>query len=148
MQIKISNKSGIVLKVAGKYIDEDITLIPDESLFPAPTYTVTLAHNDGYSHDTFLEWGLDCSYSVDGGKTFTTFNPEYGLDDPIVISNVSEIIFAGPVYTGPKLLLISKTLGEYDGTLEVEQDEQGSLSITEDTTLYLFLLETDTAPHG
>ena len=75
----ITNKSGIVLKTANTYFEEDITVTLDESMF-ATGYTVTLSAGS----NTF-----DAQYSIDGGVTWTTIP----LNETTVIENVETIRF-------------------------------------------------------
>ena len=120
-----------------------------EVYVPTPKgYTVTLAYNSGYSNDTFGEasW-IPLDYSVDGGATW---NEWYTNDSSIEIPEVKTIMFRISEYGDSfKELLISKTLGTYDDTLSIEgTGTEASLNITENTTLYCYMLELNTLPHG
>lgn len=113
-------------------------------------YTVTLAYNSGYKNDTFDEasW-IPLEYSVDGGVTWNEWYVS-SYDSSIEIPEVKTIMFRISNYGDSlKELLISKTLGTFDGTLSIEgTGTEASLNITENTTLYCTMLELCTAPHG
>lgn len=121
MNINITSKEGIVLKVAGKYIDEDITLIPDESLF-ATGYTVTLSAIAPTDTSSYAEY----NYTTDNGLTGTITSDD---TESTVLTGVSSISITNILCAMPRFL-INDEITEY-------QFDDFSLNITEDTTIEL-----------
>ena len=120
MEIKIIKKEGIILKVAGKYIDEDITLIPDESLF-ASGYTVTLELQSlvGNTVDYLTDNGLS--------GTITTDN------SPLTLEGVTSITIPNGMIAAMSNVYID---GEYISG-DINTFETFTIPITKDCTVTL-----------
>lgn len=125
MEIKIINKRGIVLKTAGKYIDEDIILIPDTSLFPAEStgYAVILSVEGDDS-------GASYSYTTDNGLSGRVGGGVTGDGREIELNGVSSISITDIVAGGVIQWTINTAVAEY-------QTDDFSLNITQNTTIQL-----------
>lgn len=145
MEIKMTDINGITLKTAGKQCAEDIFVsfdVPKYDGVAVNGYTITLTTNS-YSGDEWPTTTDTLYYSIDNGESWVSFNS----GEEIVISEVMQIKFKIDQYD--RELIISKTDGVHDGTLTIlDYDVSENLLITEDTTLYLTLLNTHVSSGG
>lgn len=134
MEIKISNKNGIILKTANKLCTENITLILDENLF-GPFLTL-ICDSDVLNSSNY-------QYSIDSGTTWNQFTSE-----TIVLENVETIRFKNTEDTTHIVLGIGTThidtsdevdIAKVGGNYATESDD---ITITENTTWYVYRYST------
>lgn len=129
MEIKISNKNGIILKTANKLCTENITLVLDESLFG----------NNGNEEQSGFTLTLNCAskvlntdtytYSLDGGSTYNQFTSE-----TMTLENVTQIMFYGGA--GLTYMIVGTISGGND-IADLLDWESDNITLTQDTTWYV-----------
>lgn len=119
---KISNKSGIVLKTANTYFEEDITVTLDESMF-ATGYTVTLV----WSANRGESAGYSASYTADNGESGTL-----SIDNAnVTLTNVTSLTLNLPAAC---YSFANSTTGNLNSNIG-----ENIIEITEDQTITVFV---------
>lgn len=131
MNIILPNYKGGVLKTAGKYHSEDITITSGLTKYAGEyediktSFTVTLEGKDT------LYNRANASYSIDCGMNWTSIS-----SSPIVIENVNTIMFKS---TSVSYHLNVRTTDGINVFLHtVTNEASDNIKISEDTTYYLY----------
>lgn len=131
MNITLPNYKGGVLKTAGKYHSEDITITSGLTKYNGEyedirtKFTVTLVGKDSLYDNT------NASYSTDGGMNWTSIS-----SSPIVIEDVKTIMFKSTSYSYH--LVVQTTDGTGVWTHSSTNEASDNITINADTTYYLY----------